>query len=114
MALACGWRCLLCLRKHDDVLRLRSMPSLEPRWLCSRDVADYISVRVGDLARLVRRGTIPGPSHALGLRQPRWDRQAIDLCMQGHPNERGIDEAVQAIVQGILSKPSRRRRAADL
>ena len=88
------------------------MPSLEPRWLCSRDLADYISVRVGDLSRLVKNGSIPAPAYQLGPKQPRWDRQAIDLCMQGHPNERAIDEAVQAAVQRILSKPSRRRRCA--
>lgn len=36
----------------------------EPRWLCARDTANYISVRVGDLPRLVKEGRIPEPAGA--------------------------------------------------
>lgn len=89
------------------------MPLLEPRWLSSRDTADYICVRVGDLARLVKQGRIPAPSYAIGPRQPRWDRLVLDAHFEGRSGSSDIDAAAQAMVQDILSEPLRRRRRAS-
>jgi hypothetical protein len=49
-----------------------------PRWMDRDACAAYISVRVDELPRLVKRGLIPTPSYHLGPRCPRWDRLALD------------------------------------
>lgn len=89
------------------------MPTLEPRWLCARDTADYICVRVGDLPRLVKQERIPAPAYLLGPRQPRWDRLALDACFEGRSGSNDMEAAAQAIAQHILSEPTRRRRRTN-
>ena len=83
----------------------------EPRWLSARDTADYISVRVGDLSRLVKQDRLPAPSYLLGPKQPRWDRVAVDAGFIGQAGQEDVGAAVEKIVQGILSAPGKRHLA---
>jgi hypothetical protein len=55
----------------------------DPRWLDRDACAAYISVRVDELPRLVKRGLVPAPSYHLGERSPRWDRTTLDACFTG-------------------------------
>ena len=75
-------------------------------------MAVYISVRVDEVAKLLRAGKLPAPSYHLGPKTPRWDRFAVDALFEGSaPSSRqSIDAAVQAAVDAILAEPSRRRR----
>lgn len=84
----------------------------EPRWLCARDTADYICVRVGDLSRLVKQGRIPAPAYQLGPRQPRWDRLALDGCFEGRSASQNTDAVMQSVAEQILAEAPRRRRRA--
>jgi predicted DNA-binding transcriptional regulator AlpA len=49
-----------------------------PRWLSRDLVADYLSIRVPEIPKLVKAGRLPQPTYHLGPRTPRWDRDAID------------------------------------
>lgn len=84
------------------------MPMLEPRWLTSRDTADYICVRVGDLSRLVKDGRIPAPAYNLGPKQPRWDRLALDACFIDPPATHDIQAAAEEIALQIMLGPRRK------
>lgn len=53
------------------------------RWLDRDACAAYISVRVDELPRLLKRGILPQPSTLLGPRCPRWDREALDARFNG-------------------------------
>lgn len=78
----------------------------DPRWLDREACAAYISVRVDELPRLLRRGLLPSPSYHLGPRCPRWDRDALDARFTGgvaSPAE-AHDLAVQDAVNAILGK----------
>lgn len=81
---------------------------LEPRWLTSRDTADYISVRVGDLSRLVKQGRIPAPAYNLGPKQPRWDRLALDACFTGQSAPQDADAVCAEVALKIMSGPRRK------
>ena len=74
---------------------------IEPRWLDAAATADYISVRVADLPRLVKAGSIPAPAYQLGPKQPRWDRLALDSSFAGQAASGGIQQAADLIAQGI-------------
>ena len=68
-----------------------------PRWMDRDAAADYISVRVDELPRLVRRGLIPAPSYHLGPRCPRWDRLALDARFGAPSPATGASHLAQAI-----------------
>ena len=70
-----------------------------PRWLDREACAEYISVRVDELPRLVKRGLLPAPSYHLGPRCPRWDRLALDARFAGGAASRpkGASGLAQAI-----------------
>jgi hypothetical protein len=76
------------------------------RWLDRTATAQYISVRVDQLPRLVRRGFLPAPSYHLGERSPRWDREALDARFAGSVASPALahDLAVQDAVNDILGK----------
>lgn len=72
-----------------------------PRWLDRDATALYISVRVDELPRLVKRGKIPPPNTKLGPRCPRWDREALDAWFAGGAASRpkGAAHLAQAILE---------------
>lgn len=70
-----------------------------PRWLDRDAAADYISVRVDELPRLLRRGLIPAPSYHLGPRCPRWDRLALDARFGAPSAPTGAAALAQAILE---------------
>lgn len=72
-----------------------------PRWLDRDACAAYISVRVDELPRLMKRGLLPAPSLHLGPRCPRWDRQALDARFDGGVASRrkGAAHLAQAIIE---------------
>ena len=74
-----------------------------PRWLDREAAAAYISVRVDELPRLVRRRLIPQPSFHLGPRCPRWDRTALDAQFDGGVASTDPSGAVHGLVQEILA-----------
>lgn len=53
------------------------------RWLDREAAANYLSVRVDELPRLVRAGKLPQPSLHFGPKTPRWDRQELDNMLGG-------------------------------
>jgi len=69
----------------------------DARWMDRDACADYISVRVDELPRLVRRGLIPAPSYHLGPRCPRWDRLALDARFGAPSPVTGAAALAQAI-----------------
>lgn len=71
------------------------------RWLDRDQTAHYLSVRVDELPRLLRRGKLPSPSLHLGPRTPRWDRHALDAMFAGGVASGGIEQAVAEIVNGL-------------
>lgn len=85
----------------------------DPRWLDREAAAEYISVRVDEMSRLERRGKLPAPSYHLGPRTPRWDRFLLDAAFEGGIASTNTRQAVSALVQEILSTPSRARRTQD-
>jgi hypothetical protein len=68
-----------------------------PRWMDRDACAAYISVRVDELPRLVKRGLIPTPSYHLGPRCPRWDRLALDARFGAPSRVTGASALAQAI-----------------
>ena len=72
-----------------------------PRWLDREACAAYVSVRVDELPRLVRRGKLPAPSYHLGPRCPRWDRLALDARFSGGAasKPKGAAHLAQAILE---------------
>lgn len=80
------------------------MARIEPRWLDAAATADYISVRVGDLPRLVKQGRIPPPAHPLGPKQPRWDRLALDRAFDGQAASMDPEQVMAAVAQRILQQ----------
>ena len=79
----------------------------DPRWLDRKALAEYISVRVDHIPRLLRQGKLPQLSKHLGERTPRWWSGAVDkMCGRtdpGKPNARGAE-----LVRKILATPPRR------
>lgn len=72
-----------------------------PRWLDRDACAAYISVRVDELPRLMKRGLLPSPSLHLGPRSPRWDREALDARFDGSVASRrkGASHLAKAILE---------------
>lgn len=81
-----------------------------PRWLDRDAAAHYLSLRVDELPRLVRRGLIPAPSLHLGPKSPRWDRHALDACFAGGVASADAEAAVHGLVQEILQGSDLRPR----
>ena len=83
----------------------------EGRWLDREALARHISVRVDEIAKLLRAGKLPAPSYHLGPKSPRWDRQAVDALFTGGAASTDPNVAVQGLVQKILEgKPLGTRR----
>lgn len=53
----------------------------DPRWLDTYAAAGHIGLSPDAFRRRVKAGTLPKPSEALGPRNPRWDRAALDAAM---------------------------------
>jgi hypothetical protein len=93
---------------------------LWPRWLDADDASDYLSLRIDAFSRLIRAGRIPAPSHHLGERTARWDREKLDLAMVGETassadttgttNPTDTRKAVDALVEKIKSRARSRTR----
>lgn len=73
------------------------------RWLGLAEAAAYLSVRADRLMPLVRAGRLPPPSYALGSRQPRWDRLALDARFAGGAASTDADQAVAAAADAIAA-----------
>lgn len=71
----------------------------EPRWLDLAAAAAYLSVRPDRVRALVRAGRLPPPSYALGSRQPRWDRAALDARFAGGAASTDADQAAHAAAE---------------
>lgn len=82
------------------------MPDALPRWLDREACAAYISARVDELPRMMKRGKLPAPSYHLGPKSPRWDRQALDAMFSGGVASpvQAHDLAVQDAINAILGK----------
>jgi hypothetical protein len=76
----------------------------DTRWLDREACAAYVSVRVDELPRLVKRGLLPAPSYHLGPRCPRWDRLALDARFSESAASQSHDLAVQEAVNAIVAK----------
>ncbi len=81
----------------------------DPRWLDRDACATYISVRVDELPRLMKRGLLPAPSLHLGPRCPRWDREALDARFGGSAASVDPDLIVQAAIHEIIAEGRARR-----
>ena len=74
----------------------------EGRWLDREALARHISVRVDEVAKLLRAGKLPAPSYHLGPKSPRWDRQAVDALFAGRAASGNPGAVMQDVVQEIL------------
>lgn len=74
------------------------------RWLDREAVARHISVRVDEVAKLLRAGKLPAPSYHLGPKSPRWDRGSVDARFEGALGSTGggHEAIVQAGIESIL------------
>lgn len=79
------------------------MPDALPRWLGLAEAAAYLSLRPDRLMPLVKAGRLPRPSYALGSRQPRWDRDALDRAFDGGLASTDADQAVAAVADAIAA-----------
>lgn len=75
----------------------------DTRWLDREALAERLSVRVDEVARLQRRGVLPAPSLRLGPRSPRWWAPDVDAAMGRDVASRGRTSLAEA----ILAKASR-------
>lgn len=87
------------------------MADLAPRWLDAEAAAHYLRISTDGFRRRVREGRIPAPSRALGARDPRWDRAALDATMGGGIASLDPEQAAQAIAEEIASRPRRHPHA---
>jgi hypothetical protein len=76
-----------------------------PRWLDRDACAAYVSVRVDELPRLVKRGLLPAPIYHLGPRCPRWDRLALDARFTGGAASK--PKGASGLAQAILEEAGR-------
>lgn len=81
-------------------------------WLDRRTMADYISRRVDELPRLLKRRLIPQPYFPFGPRSPRWRRSEVDAMFAGRtvtvmPARLNADETFDRITNKILSRHRR-------
>jgi hypothetical protein len=84
------------------------------RWLDRQQTADYLSVRIDRLPRLVREGKIPKPNYTLGQKSPRWDLLAIDAVFNGPAVRGDVDQMVKEHADNIRERAARRARRALL
>lgn len=81
------------------------MTMTSPRWLAAEDAAAYLSLRIDAFFRLTRAGRIPAPSHFLGDRTGRWDREKLDMVMIGATtSSTDTRSAVHALAEEIKTK----------
>jgi len=79
------------------------------RWLSLPHAAEHLDLSVDSLRRLVRQGKLPQPDRSLGVRMPRWDKEALDKAMQRTaPSKRDPDQALE-----VWLEKQRARRAAN-
>ena len=85
------------------------------RWLSLPHAAEYLDLSVDSLRRLVRQGKLPHPDRSLGVRMPRWDKEALDRAMQsclpevtGRRDLRDPDQALEAWLEKQRQIPPRR------
>ena len=85
------------------------------RWLTLPHAAEYLDLSVDSLRRLVRQGKLPPPDRSLGVRMPRWDKEALDKAMQSGLPEvnmrrdlRDPDQALEAWLEKQRQIPARR------
>lgn len=73
----------------------------DPRWLSPHDAATHVGLTLDAFRRRVKARTLPAPSLALGPRNPRWDRAALDAAMAGAAPSTGrpLSGAVHAILE---------------
>lgn len=71
-----------------------------PRWLDIHHAAAHVGLTFDAFRRRVKDKKMPQPSHALGPRNPRWDRVALDAAMTGAPPSarRPLSGALHAIL----------------
>jgi len=79
------------------------------RWLSLPHAAEHLDLSVDSLRRLVREGKLPKPDRSLGVRLPRWDKEALDNAMQDQP--RSLSDPQHALE--IWLEKQRARRAAN-
>jgi hypothetical protein len=78
---------------------------IEQRWLRPVDCAAYIGTPAGSLRALVKDGRLPRPSYHLGVKSPRYDREAIDAMITGRQHTNNIDAAIERMrLHGIGGK----------
>ena len=86
---------------------------VEARWLDREAAAAYLSLRVDELPRMVKRDLVPAPSLHFGPRTPRWDRMALDEMFGpsiAHRRATEIDARFAAIIAAEDTRGANRRR----
>lgn len=71
---------------------------IEPRWLDTSAAAAYLALDNDAFLRAVKAGICPQPSRHLGLRSPRWDRQALDAAMRSRFRA-DVESALKAMAE---------------
>ena len=79
------------------------------RWLSLPHAAEHLDITIDSLRRLVRQGKLPPPDRSLGVRMPRWDREALDKAMQSKPQTENIRDPDVALERWLNEQ--RRNRA---
>jgi hypothetical protein len=77
------------------------------RWLDRDALAAHICVRVDAISRLQKAGRLPEPSYHLGPRQPRWDRDKVDLALSGGVASTNHGTAIHALAAQIARRAPR-------
>ena len=76
----------------------------DSRWLDADAAADHLSLRIDAFYRAVRQGRIPAASRHLGVRTPRWDRDALDAVMIGGTASTDTRKAFDALAEEIKAE----------
>lgn len=76
------------------------MADTTARWLDPHAAAMHVGLTFEAFRRRVKAGKLPQPSDALGPRNPRWDRAALDAIMAAPSpsSRRPLSGAVHAIL----------------
>jgi predicted DNA-binding transcriptional regulator AlpA len=78
------------------------------RWLSLPHAAEHLDLSVDSLRRLVRQGKLPKPDRSLGVRLPRWDKEALDNAMQNRP--RSLSDPQRALEVWLEKQRQNRAR----
>ena len=85
------------------------------RWLSLPHAAEHLDISTDSLRRLVREGKLPQPDRSLGMRMPRWDKEALDAAMQSRLPKvnrtrdlRDPDQALEKWLEDQRRLPARR------